>query len=188
VGLGIDATTANQAVQNYLSSQPLTTAEQGDVNLAIQSLGPPPSLPGPVATNPSPITTPGGSTTTTTSGTPTTSGPGTGSTSTTKPVTPAKKPTAAVPTGLTVSAKHSTSLSVKWNKSANATGYHVLCTDMATKKVTSQFDVSSAQLTATCGGLTPGHSYVIDVWAEPEAGAVGTGAHAEVSTTLPKTG
>lgn len=59
-GLGIDATTANQAVQNYLSSQPLTTAQQGDVNLAIQALGPPPSLPGPVDVNPKPVTTPGG--------------------------------------------------------------------------------------------------------------------------------
>lgn len=50
VAKGIDGTTANQAIQNYLSSQPLTTAEQGDVNLAIQALGAPPSLPGPVST------------------------------------------------------------------------------------------------------------------------------------------
>jgi Fibronectin type III domain len=179
VGLGIDATTANQAVQNYLSSQPLTTAEQGDVNLAIQALGPPPSLPGPMSTNPNPVTTPGsGTTTTTTTSTGKTS---TGTTST-------KKVTAAVPTGLVVSEKHSTSLQVKWNKSANATSYHVLCTDMASKKITNQFDVPSSQLYANCGGLTPSHSYVIDVWAEPEAGAVGTGPHAEVSTTLPKTG
>jgi len=63
VGLGIDGTTANQAVQNYLSSQPLTTAEQGDVNLAITALGAPPSLPGPVSTSPTPVTTPGGTTT-----------------------------------------------------------------------------------------------------------------------------
>jgi hypothetical protein len=60
VGLGIDGTTANQAVQNYLSSQPLTTSEQGDVNLAIQALGAPPSLPGPVSPSPPPVTTPGG--------------------------------------------------------------------------------------------------------------------------------
>lgn len=60
VGLGIDPTTANQAVQNYLSSQVLTSAQQGDVNLAIQALGPPPNLPGPVATNPPPVTTPPG--------------------------------------------------------------------------------------------------------------------------------
>lgn len=184
VGLGIDAATANQAVQQYLSSQPLTTAQQGDVNLAIQALGPPPSLPGPTSTNPNPVTTPG--TGTTPPPKTTTPPPKTGTTP--PPKTGGKKTTASVPTGLVVSEKHSTSLQVKWNKSKNATGYHVLCTDMATKKVTNQFDVGAAQTTANCGGLTPSHSYVIDVWAEPEAGAVGSGPHAEVSTTLPKTG
>jgi hypothetical protein len=99
-----------------------------------------------------------------------------------------KKPTASVPTGLTVTEKHSTSLQVRWNKSKNATGYHVKCTDMATKKATNEFDVAAAQTDANCSGLTPGHSYVIDVWAEPEAGNPGSGAHAEISTTLPKTG
>lgn len=61
-GLGVDASTANQAIQLYLSSQPLTTAQQGDVNLAIQALGPPPDLPGPVTGNPPPVTTPPGGT------------------------------------------------------------------------------------------------------------------------------
>ncbi len=60
VGLGIDATTANQAIQQYLASQTLTSAQQGDVNLAIQALGPPPTLPGPTTGNPSPITGGGG--------------------------------------------------------------------------------------------------------------------------------
>lgn len=60
VGLGIDATSANQAITLYLSSQPLTTTQQGDVNLAIQALGSPPSLPGPVTGNPPPVTTPPG--------------------------------------------------------------------------------------------------------------------------------
>jgi len=184
VGLGIDAATANQAVQNYLSSQPLTTAQQGDVNLAIQALGPPPSLPGPVATNPPPVVQPPGPG----GGTPPPGKPPAPKPPAKPPVPVAHQPTASVPTGLAVSQKHSTSLQVKWNKSKNATGYHVLCTDMATKKVANQFDVPSSQATASCGGLTPGHSYVIDVWAEPEAGAVGTGPHAEVSTTLPKTG
>jgi hypothetical protein len=49
VGKGINGTEANQAIQNYLTSQPLTSAQQGDVNLAIQWLGAPPSLPGPVS-------------------------------------------------------------------------------------------------------------------------------------------
>jgi len=194
VGLGIDAATANQAVELYLNSQPLTTAQQGDVNLAIAALGPPPSLPGPVSVNPAPVKTPGGGggTGPVLSKTPGSAGgtgpvprkPGTG----TGGAGGKKGPTASVPTGLAVSEKHSTSLQVKWNKSRNATGYHVLCTDMATKKVTNQFDVPAAQTTANCGGLTPGHSYVIDVWAEPEAGTAGTGPHAEVSATLPKTG
>lgn len=193
VGLGIDATTANQAVENYLNSLPLTTAQQGDVNLAIQALGPPPSLPGPVSGNPPPVATPGGG------GGGGVPQPGGGGGPPPRPKQPGpvthppspgggKKPTAAPPTGLTVSAKHSTSLAVKWNKSRNATGYHVLCTDMATKKVTSEFDVPASQASANCGGLTPGHSYVIDVWAQPQAGATGTGPHAEVSTTLPRTG
>lgn len=60
VGLGIDATTANEAIQQYLASQVLTTAQQGDVNLAIQALGPPPSLPGPTGTASNPVTTTGG--------------------------------------------------------------------------------------------------------------------------------
>lgn len=66
VGLGVDATTANQAIQLYLTSQPLTTAQQADVNLAIAKLGPPPSLPGPTTSNPPPVTTPPGGTTTVT--------------------------------------------------------------------------------------------------------------------------
>lgn len=70
VGLGIDATTANQAVQQYLSSQVLTTAQQGDVNLAIQALGPPPSLPGPTTGNPTPVTGGTGTGGTTVSGQP----------------------------------------------------------------------------------------------------------------------
>jgi hypothetical protein len=197
VGLGIDATTANQAIQLFLTSQPLTTSQQGDVNLAIGALGPPPTLPGPVTGNPPPVTHPPGGK----PPIPVDKGP--------KPPIPVpvkkpppgpgpkppgggggggKKPTAPPPTGLTVVQKHSTSLQVRWNKSRNATGYHVKCTDMATKKVTNEFDVAAAQTDANCGSLTAGHSYVIDVWAEPEAGSPGTGAHAEVSTTLPKTG
>lgn len=59
VGLNIDATTANAAISNYLASQPLTTAQQADVNLAIQKLGAPPSLPSPATS--SPVTTTGSS-------------------------------------------------------------------------------------------------------------------------------
>lgn len=165
VGLGIDATTANEAVQQYLSSQVLTSAQQGDVNLAIQALGAPPSLPGPTGTSTPPVTKPGGGTT--------------------KPPPTATKVTAANPvTGLAATSKTKNSVTVKWSKAANANSYHVLCTDMHTKKIASEHDVNATS--STIGGLTAAHSYVVDVWAEPEKGAVGTSAHAHVSFTLPK--
>lgn len=235
VGLNIDAATANQAIQLYLSSQPLTTMQQGDVNLAIQALGPPPTLPGPVNVNPPPVTTPPGSgggggtqpkvtvpkvtgmTNTAASAAlravglvpgsewqvtgivnSQTPGPGTkvpkGSTvnlGVAKGTTPPpghKGPTASVPTGLVITERHSTSLAVKWNRSKNATGYHVLCTDAGTKAVKGEGTIPAAQTTHTFTGLTPSHSYVVDVWAEPEAGAPGTGPHAHVSAVLPRTG
>ena len=182
VGLGIDATTANQAVQQYLSSQTLTTAQQGDINLAIGALGPPPTLPGPTASNPNPVTTTGtGGTTTTTTGTGTTS---TGTTTTKTTGTTTAK-TAPVPTGLVVSAKSNHSLRVKWNRSTGATGYHLNCTDMATKAVKGEADVSSATLTYAFGNLEASHSYVVDCWAKPYPN--GNSAHAEVSATLPRT-
>jgi hypothetical protein len=57
VGLGIDPTVATQSVQQYLASQTLTDTQQGNVNLAIQSLGPPPQLPPPTQNNPNPVGT-----------------------------------------------------------------------------------------------------------------------------------
>jgi hypothetical protein len=251
VGLGIDATTANQAIALYLSSQPLTTAQQGDVNLAIQALGPPPQLPGPTTNNPPPVTNPppgggGGSGTVTvpkveglsidaaesslkTAGlvpklnTATkggtsyvivsqTPGAGTkvakGSTvdlaagvsgiATLGPKPPTSggkgggqfgtKKSVPAPTGLTITAKRSTSASLKWNRVNGATGYQVAATDMASKKAVNQA-VPASVTTATVGGLQPSHSYVFDVWAEPTpTGQSGTGPHAEISATLPRTG
>lgn len=55
VGLGIDPTVASQAVENYLSSQTNTTAQQADVNTAIEGIGPPPQIPGPASTSPAPV-------------------------------------------------------------------------------------------------------------------------------------
>jgi hypothetical protein len=66
VGLGIDPTTANQAIGQFLSSQNLTPTQQGDVNLAIQGLGAPPEPPTPSTSNPNPINSAGGGSTTTT--------------------------------------------------------------------------------------------------------------------------
>lgn len=55
VGLGIDPTVATQAIGNYLGSLPNTTAQQADVNTAIEGIGPPPDLPGPASGNPGPV-------------------------------------------------------------------------------------------------------------------------------------
>lgn len=57
VGLGIDPTVATQSIGQYLASQTLDPTQQGNVNLAIQALGPPPQLPPPTQTNPTPVGT-----------------------------------------------------------------------------------------------------------------------------------
>lgn len=62
VGLGVDPTQANEAIQQFLSGQQLTSQQQSDVNLAIQSLGAPPQPPGPVGTPPGQVVTPPGGT------------------------------------------------------------------------------------------------------------------------------
>lgn len=230
VGLGIDATTANQAIQLYLSSQSLTTAQQGDVNLAVQALGSPPSPPGPSNGNPPPVTTPPGSGSGTvtvpkvtglpvdsaktaitgaglvvgngasaTSGTVNSQTPGAGAKVakgskvdlgvTSSPGTGggggSKGPTAAVPTGLVISAKSAHSLRASWKASKNAKSYHVKCAPMGGGTAIPDQDVTGTS--AVFSNLTGGKSYVVDVWAQPEAGPVGSGPHAEVSTTLPRT-
>jgi hypothetical protein len=143
VGLGISPTEASQAIQLYLSSQTLTTQQQADVNEAIQALGAPPTLPGPTSPGPG-----GGG------------GGGGGGTSATNP-----------PTGVTVSNKQPTSLTVKWNKAANATGYTI---QAGQKKGSHTFGTSTGpnSLSTTIGGLTPGTLYYIQVQAKPaKAGA-----------------
>lgn len=96
VGIGVDPTAANSAIQAFLSSQTLTTDQQGDVNLAIQSLGAPPSAPNP-GNSPPPVYQPS---------------PGT---------VYAANPV----TGLTVSSRTASSAAITWNRAANAQGYTV---------------------------------------------------------------
>lgn len=60
VASGVDPTTANEAVTEYLAGQALTTEEQADINLAIQAVGSPPSLPGPSGPVTPIVTPPGG--------------------------------------------------------------------------------------------------------------------------------
>lgn len=96
VSIGVDATSANTAITQFLGSQQLTTAQQGMVNLAIQKLGAPPTPPEPGG-SPPPIVTPPSS------------------------ATYAINP----PTGFTASSATPTTIGVKWNKTTNAVSYTV---------------------------------------------------------------
>lgn len=99
VGLGEDATAANTAIENYLQSQTLTTAQQAMVNSAILALGSPPDPPT-ASTSTTVVAPPGGATTYATN----------------------------PPTGLTVAAQTASSVTLKWNAATNATGYSVTVT------------------------------------------------------------
>lgn len=57
VGSGYEGVLANQAIQTFLASYPLTTDQQGMVNLAIRKIGPPPEVVPPSQENPNPVTT-----------------------------------------------------------------------------------------------------------------------------------
>lgn len=96
VSIGVDATAANTAITQFLGSQQLTTAQQADVNLAIQRLGAPPSPPEPGGSN-TPIVNPPSS-----------------STYATNP-----------PTGFTTTSVGTSSIGVKWNATTNAVSYTV---------------------------------------------------------------
>lgn len=94
VSIGVDATSANTAVTQFLSSQVLTTQQQGEINLAIQRLGAPPSPPEPGGNVP-PIVTPPSST------------------------TYASNP----PSGFTTTSVTASSIGAKWNAATNAASY-----------------------------------------------------------------
>lgn len=94
VSIGVDATSANAAVTNFLASQPLTTQQQGEINLAIQRLGAPPSPPEPGGAPP-PVVTPPSS-----------------STYATNP-----------PSGFTTTSVTANSIGAKWNAATNAASY-----------------------------------------------------------------
>jgi len=94
VSIGVDATSANTAITQFLASQPLTTQQQGEVNLAIQRLGAPPSPPEPGG-SPPPVVTPPSS-----------------STYATNP-----------PTGFTTTSVTDKTIGTKWNAATNAASY-----------------------------------------------------------------
>lgn len=138
VGLGEDPTSANEAIQQYLGSQTLTPQQQAMVNLAIQGIGAPPQLPGPTGTPPPPINTPPGG------------------------VVYATNP----PSGLAVSQKTSSTVTLKWNASTNATGYTVRY-GRDSNATDGQVSVGSGTTTATVGGLSPGTLVYLRVQATP---------------------
>lgn len=163
VGIGIDAVTANQAVQNFLSSQPLTTSEQGDVNLAITALGPPPTLPGPVQTNPNPVTTTGSGT-----GTGTTSGGTSTGTGTAK---------ATVSNGH-VDKVNNNDATVSW-VGHNAVKYKVVINGPNFKNKTT----TQTSSTASFSGLSAGHDYVVTVTPYGSNGQPGPSGNVNLVTT-----
>jgi fibronectin type III domain protein len=152
VGMGVDPTEANSAIEQYIGGQPLTTAQQGEVNLAIQSIGAPPQPPAP-GTSPSPIVTP----------------PSPGTVYASNP-----------PTGFTVTDKTSTSLSLNWNSSANASGYTVSYNTGGQSPQTTT--VSGTATSTTITGLSPGSLYNVQVQATPAKTSDG---FASLSTTTP---
>ena len=137
VGLGDDPTVANSAIEAYLASQSLTTAQQALVNSAVQALGAPPQPPSPTNTT-TVVAPPGGATTYATN----------------------------PPTGLTASATTATSATLKWNAATNATGYTVVATPSGTSSATPVTVTVSTPL-ATVPGLTPETSYSVTVQATP---------------------
>lgn len=165
VGVGIDPTVANQAIQLYLNGQNLTTAQQADVNLAIEAIGPPPQLPGPSSGNPPPVTNPGGG------GKGSGGGKGTGGgTKTSKPAMPSN-----------VRATHITSdgFTITWNKVTGATSYKVNVTYQG--KAAKSESVSGTS--ATISGLTPDHTYTVHVAAVNSAGSSAQTNGPSVKTT-----
>lgn len=166
VGIGVDPTQANEAIQSFLSSAPLTSAQQADVNLAIQALGPPPTLPGPVGSPGGPVVTPpGGGAGGTPGGKPGDKPPGGGGDHDHGPSQPpppsggSKTPLPSnPPTGLAVAARTRNSISLKWNRVANATEYEVFYVNRGVNRGS-----LSGQPYDLIGGLDPATSYTFRV-------------------------
>lgn len=137
VGIGIDPVAANSAVEQYISSQALTPDQQGDVNLAIQSIGAPPQPPQP-GTAPSPVVL---------------------------PPSPGPVYAANPPTGLSVTSTTSSTAALVWNRASNAKGYSV--TWRAGSEPSQTLTVTGTDTTATVAGLQPATTYQIQVQATP---------------------
>lgn len=159
VGIGVDATVANTAIQQFLSSQTLTTEQQADVNLAIQRLGAPPDPPSP-GNAPPPVVTP----------------PSPGTTTATNP-----------PTGLTTTSVSSSSVGLKWNSTTNAKAYtvsHGTTSAASDGHVT----VSAPATTTTVSGLKPNTHYYFRVQATPAKAGAGFASTSKTTSKAPATG
>ena len=153
VGIGIDPTAANSAIEAFLASQTLTTEQQADVNTAIQRIGAPPSPPAP-GTAASPIVSP----------------PSAGTVYATNP-----------PTGFVVASKAANTVGLKWNKATNAAGYtvHYGLTSAADTWSTT---TAGTQTSVTVGNLKPATLYYFKLVATPAKAGAGS-ASVSASTT-----
>lgn len=140
---GKDPNESTLALSRYISEQPLTSAQQALVGLAINKLGPPPFLPINPPNNPTTPTTP-------------------------TPTTPTEPALTAV-TGLKTWGKGPSVLTVplEWNKVNGAAYYRVY-----RKGVAFNVGASSDTRT-TIGGLKPGTSYTFHVRAVNAKGKLG---------------
>lgn len=189
VGLGVDPTTANEAIQQWLSSQNLTAAQQADVNLAVQALGAPPSPPQAAGTAPVPVVGGGGNPPpppdTTGNGDGSGGGGGGGGGGTTPPPATGGTKASNPPSGFAITGKTATTVSLKWNATANATGYTVA---YGTTSGSQQFTkhVTGGTTSTTIGGLSRSRFWSFIVYATPTKTG---GAHAgPLTTTLPGSG
>jgi LysM repeat protein len=137
VAQGIDPTEANTAIEQFISSQTLTVQQQADVNLAIQALGAPPDPPNP-----------GGSTGGIVS-----------------PPSPGPVYASNPPTGLAISGTTANTISARWNRSTNATGYTLTASASGQPPISTT--VSGTDASGTISGLAANTLYTVKVQAQP---------------------
>jgi hypothetical protein len=89
--------------------------------------------------------------------------------------------TPRTPRGLTATPVRPTALTVQWQRSPGAAGYHVQAVDPATGKPAWETQLPASASSTTISGLSPGSAYEIRVRAQPA-----NGAHASVNASLPR--
>jgi hypothetical protein len=170
VARGVDPAQATDAIETFLSGQSLTTQQQGDVNLAIQGLGAPPDVPGPASPPAGTVIPP----------------PSSGGTPTPTPTSTGTVTRYPAPSGLKVTSKTNTTVTVQWNQTNPAAKSFTVATyQLNGKRVGySTVDVPDAKGghgVFTVTGLHSKYSYKINVWAN---GGKQAPSHATVAVTL----